>query len=43
MRVVLGVESYLELAEDLKRALERLGVVPAEHTADSRWTVFRNL
>ena len=42
-RVVLGGESWTELAEGLQEALWTLGGAPAEHRTDSLSAAFRNL
>jgi hypothetical protein len=43
VRVVLGGESFVALAEGLQNALWALGGAPAEHRSDSLSAAFRNL
>jgi len=43
VRVVLGGESFVALAEGLQNALWTLGGAPAEHRSDSLSAAFRNL
>lgn len=43
VRVVLGGESFVALAEGLQNALWSLGGAPAEHRSDSLSAAFRNL
>lgn len=43
VRVVLGGESFVALAEGLQNALWELGGAPAEHRSDSLSAAFRNL